>query len=108
MCSPKILHSRKKIRDAIAADLRASPQDGPRRTFQVGAEIRRRFIVPALANADDALVLRAAKTLQELTIHLQGQDVQLCNALAVTGMDYVSKLDEAGRVALQRALAAQE
>lgn len=97
-----------KFGDAIAADLRAPPTYGPRPIAVVGAEIRQQFILPAVANADDASALEAARRLQEFAIHLQRQDVELCRAFAVSGTDYVSKLDEPGRVLFQRAFAAQE
>jgi len=97
-----------EFRKAIEAEREHPTTSGPTRMFLVGAEVRKRYIVPALGNADDQHALAAVKLLQELTLHLQKTSPDTCFEFGKIGLQRPDKLDEAGRAIFKRALAAQE
>ncbi len=97
-----------EFRKAIEAERQNPTKSGPNRMFQVGAEVRKKYIMPALANADDQHALAAVKLLQEFTLHLQKKDPAVCFEFGKIGLQRPDKLDSEGDAIFKRALAAQE
>jgi len=97
-----------RFRQAIEAELKAPTKNGPQRTFIVGGEVRRDYIVPALRNADDAAALGATEALHAFVKFLQGTNVALCKEFGLIGIQQPNRLDGNGGALFRRALKAQE
>ncbi len=96
-----------RFRKALEEQVK-DPSGGTGKPFELGAEIRRQYIVPVLRNADDAAALKAAKSTHELTLYLQKTNLSLCQQFGATGIQNPEKLDPEGALLFKRALAAQE
>jgi len=96
-----------KLRAAIADELK-NPGQVPSPGSRFGAEVRQRYIVPALLAADDDSALKAAGGMEALATYLQTKDAALCRELGLTGLQNANKLDADGKILLRQALALQE
>ena len=96
-----------RFRKALEEQVK-DPQGGTQKLFELGAEIRRQFIVPVLKNADDAAALNASRSVQELAVHLQKTDLPICQQFGATGIQRPERLDSESLALFKRALAAQE
>lgn len=96
-----------RFRKALEEKAR-NPQEGTQKLFDLGAEIRRQYIVPVLRNADDSTALAAIRSTEALTLQLQRTDTALCKQFGETGIQNPEKLDPQAAVLFKQALSAQE
>jgi hypothetical protein len=96
-----------KLRAAIADELK-NPGQVPSPGSRFGAEVRQRYIVPALLAADDDSAMKATGGMEALAKYLQAKDPPLCRELGLTGIQNANKLDADGNILLRQALALQE
>lgn len=97
-----------EFRAAIEAERQNPTKDGPNRMFRVGAEVRKKYILPALVNADDPHILAAVKLMQDFTQHLQKSSPATCYEFGKIGLQRPEELDNEGAAIFKQVLAAQE
>jgi hypothetical protein len=95
------------LRQAIAADIAAKqPTDDARsRTNGVLGDLNRRFLAPALGNADDPSALKAAAAYTELAVYLQAHDVAACRDLGASAMQDIDRMDGQAKELMKRLVA---
>ncbi len=97
-----------QFRAAVEAEKKDPTREGPNRMFKVGAEVRKRYIVPALANTDDRHALAALRSLQEFIQYLQQTAPATCFEFGKIGLQRPDKLDSKGAALFKRVLDTQE
>ena len=97
-----------RFRRAIEEELKNPTKNGPQRTFVVGGEVRRDYIIPALRKADDTTALDAIKAMQAFVKHLQSTNPALCKEFGLIGIRQPTQLSADGSSLFRRSLAAQE
>jgi hypothetical protein len=97
-----------RFRAAIEAELKNPTRNGIPRTFVVGGEVRRDYILPAIRSADDATALEAIKAMQAFVKHLQTTNPALCKEFGMIGIQHPNQLSNDGGALFRKALSAQE
>jgi len=97
-----------RLRAAIEDEQRKPTQQGPSRTMLVIGELRKSYIAPALAAADDASADAVMTARVELVRHLQQTDLPACREFASTGIQHADKLDAAGQRLVRNVLSTME
>lgn len=96
------------LRQAVEADIKDPVKQGPARSWHVASELRVKYILPTMRNADDASVLSAIKLMNELAVYLQAHDVAMCRELGAVGLQHGDKMDRRAQEIFKRVLASQE
>jgi hypothetical protein len=97
-----------RVRQAIREGVENPTKSDASRAFLLGAEIRKKYILPALRNSDDSDALGAVKAMSELVKHLRVTDMAACRELGMRGLQQPDKLDDEGAAIFKRVLAAEE
>jgi hypothetical protein len=97
-----------RLRAGIDEELRKPTQQGPSRTFLLVSEIRRNYIGPALAAADDASADAVMTARAELVRHLQQTDPPICREFSGEGIRRIDRLDSTGQRLFRNVLSAME
>jgi len=85
------------MRKAIEDETRSPTLDGLSRPSALVADLRRRYVVPALRAADDATAEAALAARADLARHLRRVDAAACRALSVGLLQRPDALDPEGR-----------
>lgn len=93
---------------AVVADQIKNPGRQPSASVAFGADLRQRFIIPILRNADDDVALKAAAGMETLVRHLQATNVALCREFGLNGLRDPKQLNAEGTALFKQALARQE
>lgn len=97
-----------RLRASIEEELRKPTQQGPTRTLLVIGELRKNYIGPALAAADDASADAVMAARVELVRHLQQADLPACREFASTGIQHADRLDAQGQRLVRNVLSTME
>ncbi len=97
-----------RLRAAIEEEERSPTRQGPNRAFIVIADLRKNYISPALAAADDASADAVMTARSELAHHLQQANLPACREFSTTGIQHTDKLDPEGQRLFRNVLLAME
>lgn len=86
-----------RMRKAIEEENRSRTESGLPRPTALVAELRLKYILPALRAADDATAIAAVAARADLVRHLRRADVAACRAFALATLQRPDSLDPEGR-----------